>query len=147
MKNGMWIDITGYPIESKKIISYLEDNIAGAHVLFLGTVRSSGSKEGEVKSIVYECYEDLSKKRLVGIGDEIKSKWGVSRIVLVHRFGSLKLGEISVAVGVSAPHREEAFLATRYGIECIKHALPIWKREIYKDCSSKWVRGVPLQKD
>jgi molybdopterin synthase catalytic subunit len=117
---------------------------AGAVVLFLGTVRDS-SEAGSVERIEYEAYEPMAEKRLAQAEQEVRRRWPeTTGVTIVHRLGNLAVGEVSVAVAVSSPHRAEAFEACRHAIETIKRDVPIWKREKLGDGSEVWVEGRPL---
>ncbi|MDA4132141.1 MAG: molybdenum cofactor biosynthesis protein MoaE [Thaumarchaeota archaeon] len=117
---------------------------AGAVVLFLGTVRNN-SEAGRVERIEYEAYAPMAEKRLAEAEREVRRRWPrTTGVKIVHRVGSLTIGEVSVAVAVSSPHRAEAFEACRHAIEMIKRDVPIWKREKLSDGSEVWVEGVPF---
>ena len=102
----------------------------GAVVLFSGTVRDHAPDRPGVSRLTYEAYESQVEPRLAAVAAEIRRRWPtVGRIVLWHRVGELAVGESSVIVAVSSPHRDEAFVAARFGIDAIKASAPIWKRE------------------
>jgi molybdopterin synthase catalytic subunit len=132
------------PIEVEGALGFLGDPAAGAQVIFLGTVRDNGEAEGKVESILYECHLPLAKKRLERLAQETLEAFDIQKVALIHRYGMLKVGETSVLVAASAPHRVQAFEAARHGIERIKHTLPVWKKELLADEASRWVKGVPL---
>jgi molybdopterin synthase catalytic subunit len=130
-------------IDASKLLKSVGDDGAGAIVLFLGVVRDN-SDAGGVESMVYEAYEPMAEKSLAETEEEVKRRWPATRAVkLVHRVGTLAVGDVSVAVAVSSPHRAEAFEACRYAIKRIKHDVPIWKRERLTDGKEVWVEGVP----
>ena len=107
----------------------------GAVIVFSGTVRDHADGRDDVTALHYEAYEIEALAKLAAIAAEMRSKWPqIGRIALIHRVGSLCLGESSVLVVVSAPHRPEAFAAARFGIDALKTTVPIWKRE-------KWAGG------
>lgn len=119
---------------------------AGAVVLFLGTVRDN-SEAGKVEGIEYEAYAEMAEKSLALVEERVRTKWPEAKAVrVVHRVGALKVGDVSVAVAVSAPHRADAFEACRDAIETIKREAPIWKRETTSDGRSVWVEGNPRTK-
>jgi len=102
----------------------------GAIVLFSGTVRDHADDRPDVSSLVYEAYEAQVVPKLAEVAAELRRRWPTTgRIVLWHRVGELAVGESSVVVAVSAPHRDEAFAAARFGIDSIKASVPIWKLE------------------
>jgi molybdopterin synthase catalytic subunit len=131
-------------IDPSEMVRSVGDAGAGAVVLFLGTVRDN-SEAGSVERIEYEAYEPMAEKRLEEAEREVRSRWpATTGVKILHRLGSLAVGEVSVAVAVSSPHRAEAFEACRHAVETIKHEVPIWKREKLGDGSEVWVEGVPL---
>ncbi len=93
-----------------------------------------------VVALEYQAYQPMAIKVFEQISTEIRSQWPeVETVVIHHRVGRLKIGEISVLVAVGCPHRSEAFEASRYGIDTLKHTAPIWKKEHWADGSSSWV--------
>jgi molybdopterin synthase catalytic subunit len=110
----------------------------GAVVTFLGTVRDL--TDGKVTiALDYEAYPGMAEKKLAEIEADTRSRWPVGDIVLVHRLGRLEVGEVSVAVAVSCPHRGDAFDACRFAIDRLKELVPIWKKENWADGSMEWV--------
>jgi len=131
-------------IDPSEVLRSVANPGSGAVVLFLGTVRDN-SKAGSVERIEYEAYEPMAEKRLAEAEREVKRRWPtISGVKIVHRVGGLAVGDVSVAVAVSSPHRAEAFEACRHAIETIKRDVPIWKREKLGDGSEVWVEGVPV---
>ena len=110
----------------------------GAVVLFSGTVRDHAEGRAGVTSLEYEAYAEQVEPRLLAIADETRKRWPTTgRVALLHRVGVLELCESSVIVVVSAPHRDEAFEAARFGIDTLKATVPIWKRETW-DGGTDW---------
>jgi molybdopterin synthase catalytic subunit len=110
----------------------------GAQVLFSGTVRDHAEGRSGVSQLEYEAYVEQVEPRLAQIASEARRRWPmVGRLVLLHRTGILALGECSVLVIVSSPHRAEAFEAARWSIDTLKATVPIWKRETW-DGGSDW---------
>ena len=116
----------------------------GAVLLFLGTVRDQADGR-RVDGLRYEAYQEMAEAVLSAIADEAARQIGSDRIAVVHRVGDLAIGEVSVAIAVSSPHRAEAYQASRYVIEEIKKRLPVWKLEQYVDGESAWVPGRTLE--
>ncbi len=110
----------------------------GAVVTFLGTVRDLTGDKVTV-ALDYEAYPAMAEKKMAEIERETREKWPVEDIALVHRLGHMDVGEISVAVAVSCPHRAQAFEACRYAIDRLKEIVPIWKKENWDDGSTEWV--------
>ena len=110
----------------------------GGVVLFLGTVRDL--TDGKVTTALeYEAYSGMAEKKMAEIEQDTRSRWPVAEMALVHRLGRLEVGEVSVAVAVSCPHRAEAFAACRHAIDRLKELVPIWKKENWADGSTEWV--------
>lgn len=135
-----FVQLTIDPIDLGPLIGLVAKPNCGAVVLFLGTVRNENFGR-RVLSVTYEAYEKMAVQELKRIADEIRQKWTIGRIAIVHRTGKLTVGEVSVAIVVSAPHRHEAFEAARTAIERIKEIVPIWKQEEYASGERKWLLG------
>jgi molybdopterin synthase catalytic subunit len=140
MPERLLIRITFEPIGADEAAAFVADRTAGGTCLFLGTVRDH-SATGAVTGLTYEAWEEMAAKRLEEIGEEMLEKWPVRKVALLHRTGDLVIGEASVVVACSAPHRAEAFDACRYGIERLKEDVPIWKKEHLAEGESHWVMG------
>jgi molybdopterin synthase catalytic subunit len=140
MPERLLIRITFEPIGADEAAAFVADRTAGGTCLFLGTVRDH-SATGAVTGLTYEAWEEMAAKRLGEIGEEMLEKWPVRKVALLHRTGDLVIGEASVVVACSAPHRAEAFDACRYGIERLKEDVPIWKKEHLAEGESHWVMG------
>jgi molybdopterin synthase catalytic subunit len=94
-----------------------------------------------VSHIEYHAYAEMAEKMMHRIAEEAIARFGVGGVRVVHRVGRLEIGEASVAICVAAPHRGEAYEASRYVIEELKRRVPVWKREGYTDGESDWVAG------
>jgi molybdopterin synthase catalytic subunit len=140
VRDGLHVEITREAIDPARAIGFVSDPGVGGTCLFLGTVRNN-SDAGEVTGLTYEAWEDLAVKRLEELGEELFERWPLRRVALVHRFGELSIGDVSVAIAVSAPHRAEAFEACRHAIERLKQDVPIWKKEHLVSGESSWVMG------
>ncbi|MGH7471078.1 MAG: molybdenum cofactor biosynthesis protein MoaE [Longimicrobiales bacterium] len=136
--------ITDCPLDVAGLLESIRENGHGAAVLFVGTVRDLN--EGRVVlGIRYEAYREMAEPLLVQIVTEAEEMTGPCAIAAVHRIGDLDVGEASVAVAVSTPHRAQAFTAARYIIEEIKKRLPVWKHERYVEGEGEWLKGVSPQ--
>jgi molybdopterin synthase catalytic subunit len=128
------------PLSLDTAASAVADPAAGAVCIFTGTVRDH-SDAGDVTGLIYEAWHELAEQRLRELGDDILQRWPVRRVAIMHRVGELSVGETSVIVAVSAPHRAEAFEACRHGIEQLKQDVPIWKKEGLVTGEAHWVMG------
>ena len=136
--------LTGKKIDPEALVREVSDDGAGAVALFLGTVRDN-SEAGRVKAMEYEAYAGMAEKSLSETEEEVKRRWPETRgVKIIHRIGKLAIGDVSVAIAVSSPHRADAFAACRYAIERIKHGAPIWKRETLADGRQVWVEGAEM---
>jgi molybdopterin synthase catalytic subunit len=138
------ISITKDPIDLCNIMVATKDKSAGGQVLFIGSVRDH-NEEGSVSEIYYEAYKEMAETKMAEIENEVMKRWPIKKFVAIHRVGNLKLGEPSVAVGVSSEHRKEAFEACKYAIDEIKTRVPIWKKEM-SESGVAWVEGVSPKK-
>ena len=133
------IQLTQQPIDAGRVLTRVQSPEAGAVVLFLGTTRAhTGNRP--TASLEYECYAPMAEKQLRELETTARQRWpGLIGIEIVHRVGHLEVGEVSVAIAVSSPHRAEAFAAGRWLIDGIKQVVPIWKCENWADGTSEWV--------
>lgn len=126
------------PLVPARLLAAVSDAAAGANVLFVGTTR--GITDGLTTSrLVYDAHEPLARGQLERLRAEAVGRFGLSRCVVHHRLGPVAVGEASVAIAASAPHRREAFAAAEWLMERIKEAVPIWKCEERPDGSHRWV--------
>jgi molybdopterin synthase catalytic subunit len=137
------ISITNNLLNLQEIMFELEDNSAGALSIFIGNVRNHG-RSGNVSEIYYETYNEMAEEKMREIENEAQTKWGIKKLVAIHRIGNIKVGETSIIIGVSSEHRHEAFEACKYVINNVKTRVPIWKKEISEE-SQKWADGVLLE--
>ncbi len=136
------IRLQSEPIDYTALTESVRTPACGAVVLFLGTVREL--TDGKLtEALDYEAYREMAEKKMAQIEEEARQRWPVFEIALVHRLGRLELGDISVAVAVSCPHRAQAFEACRFAIDRVKEIVPIWKRENWADGTREWVH--PLE--
>jgi molybdopterin synthase catalytic subunit len=130
--------LTREPIDYQALVESVRDPHCGAVALFLGTVRDL---TGEFVTVFldYEAYGPMAEKKLAEIESRVRERWKVGNVAMVHRLGRLEVGEVSVAVAVSCPHRNEAFDACRYAVDTLKELVPIWKKENAPDGAGDWV--------
>jgi molybdopterin synthase catalytic subunit len=136
---GNFFALTRAPIEARAIIDRILQGEDGAFVDFEGVVRNN-TKGRRTRCLDYECYEPMAIKLMASIGRDLAGQYSISRIAMVHRLGRLLIGETSVLVAVSAPHRKPAFEAALEGINRLKRLVPIWKKEYFSD-GEVWVEG------
>ena len=130
--------ITSKTIDLALFRATMQDVSCGAYVQFDGWVRDHNEGQ-KVLRLEYEVYEPLAVREGERILAEARERFGVSKAAAIHRSGLMELSETAVVVGVSSPHRDEAFEACRYIIDQVKVRLPIWKKEHYASGQAEWV--------
>lgn len=135
------VSLTTDPIDVASALTYLQSEQAGAIDFFLGVVRDN-TQDRPVDRLDYEAYDRMAISEMQKIVDEANQRWALLRCVVVHRTGTLRIGEIAVLIGVATAHRADAFDACRYIIDTIKQTVPIWKKEIFTD-GEVWVNAHP----
>jgi molybdopterin synthase catalytic subunit len=131
------VRLTREPIDHAQLTEAVRRPGCGAVVTFLGTVRDLTGDEVTL-ALEYEAYPPMAERQMAEIVREVERRWPVGVVELVHRLGRLGVGEISVAVAVSCPHRADAFAACRFAIDRLKEIVPIWKKDLGPDRAS-WV--------
>jgi molybdopterin synthase catalytic subunit len=134
------VRVSSEPLSVDEALAFVGDPGAGGTCVFVGTVRDH-SDAGDVIELHYEAWTELATERLREIVAEMIGGWPLRRVAILHRTGDLKVGEASVVVACSAPHRAEAFEACRHGIERLKEDVPIWKKESLVTGEAGWVMG------
>ncbi|MCX7603612.1 MAG: molybdopterin converting factor subunit 1 [Bryobacteraceae bacterium] len=136
---GHFFALTLGPIDAERLKRRVAQPQDGAVVVFEGIVRNhSGGRR--TLFLDYECYEPMAIREIARLGREIAGRHAVSRVAIVHRLGRMEIGEASVVIVVSAPHRKAAFDAAREAIDRLKKEVPIWKKEHFED-GAVWVEG------
>lgn len=132
-----WIALTSDPIDAARVTDSVRSTRCGAVLLFLGTVRemTGGRKTAR---LTYEAYPEMAHAQMVGLAREARARWSIEAVAMVHRTGTLELGEISVAIAVASPHRKEAFAAGEWLIDELKRIVPIWKQDHWADGVTRW---------
>ena len=131
------IQIVAHPIDLSSVLESVRDPSAGGIDIFIGATRDH-SRGKKVLALEYEAYTPMALKLMNGIADDVRAKWNVQKISMVHRVGKLAVGEASIAIAVSSAHRKEAFEACRYAIDTLKKTVPLWKKEFFED-GEVWV--------
>jgi molybdopterin synthase catalytic subunit len=126
-------------IDTDALVQFVRAGQDGAIVTFDGFVRNE-SQGRATKHLEYEAYEPMALAKMREIGQQIHEKFAVHRVAMVHRLGRMEIGETSVFISVSAPHRAAAFDACRFAIDTLKRTVPIWKREYFQD-GAVWAEG------
>jgi len=127
------------PIDPAALVCHVRAPEDGAIVTFDGFVRNQ-SHNRPTLYLDYEAYESMALAKMREIGEQVHEKFAIHRAAIVHRLGRLEIGETSVFIAVSAPHRAAAFDACRYAIDTLKRTVPIWKKEYFED-GAVWADG------
>lgn len=136
-----WIALTEAPLHAAEAADWAVTARSGAAVTFSGVVRDHAEGREGVSGMTYEAYEGPALVRLGEIAAETRRRWpAVERLAVLHRLGELALGEASVVVVASSPHRDVAFEAARFAIDTLKESVPIWKKEHWAD-GDDWALG------
>jgi len=134
--------LTDGPIDTPRLLAEVAADGNGGTVVFLGTVRRS-PEDGDVEAIEYSAFREMAEPELGRIVSEALTQWPQARIVLQHRLGVVPTGEASLVIAAAAPHRADAYAASRFVIEETKRRAPIWKKERLASGATRWVEGRP----
>lgn len=132
------VELTDQVIDSHSLVQFATTARSGAVILFLGTVRELTAGRKTI-ALDYDAYPEMALAKMNELVDEAAEKWPIQKVALVHRTGHLELAEASVAICVSCPHRQDAFLAGQFLIDELKIRVPIWKQENWDDGTTQWV--------
>jgi molybdopterin synthase catalytic subunit len=135
-----WVELSSEPIDAGRAVAFVTDADAGGIAVFLGTTRGELTAVGQsLLALDYEAYDPMARQQLSDLARRARQQWPIRRLALLHRTGRVALGEPSVIIAVSCPHRAEAFDACRWLIDTLKAEAAIWKKEVWGDGSEKWV--------
>src|SRR5581483_1883971 len=132
------IRLTHDPIDHAALTEQVRSPRCGAVVTFLGTVRDLTGEKVTV-ALDYDAYPGMAEKKMAEIEADTRARWPIGEMAMVHRLGHVEVGDVSVAVAVSCPHRAQAFEACRHVIDRLKELVPIWKKENWADGKTEWV--------
>ncbi len=136
VSGGSFLLVAG-PLDVAAVVHEVEDPEAGAIATFVGTVRRR-SRDRDVLHLEYEAYEDMAEPMLAALGKELTERHGLCGVAIHHRLGRVEIGQASVVIAVSAPHRSAALDACREAIETLKTTIPLWKKEVYEG-GEEWI--------
>jgi molybdopterin synthase catalytic subunit len=137
-ETNMHIEITGEKIDDAKVLDFVSDISAGSVLLFNGTVRDNDDGK-PVEYLYYEAYEEMAVKEIKKLIAIAFNKYNILKVCVIHRTGKMDAGEISISIGVSSPHREDSYLASKFLIDNIKETVPVWKKEMFEE-GGRWKR-------
>ena len=137
--------VTQEPLDPQRLIDLVRRDESGALALFYGVVRNH-NRGRQVLYLEYDAYPSMAVKKMRQVAEEVRSRWDITDLAISHRTGRLEIGETSLLVAVSAPHRREAFEACHYAVDRIKEIVPVWKKEVWQGGES-WVEGHAVAAD
>jgi MoaE-MoaD fusion protein len=129
--------LTEDPIDLAAIVTEVEDERAGATATFVGTVRAH-SRGRQVLRLEYEAYEGMAENVMADLAEQLRERYDLCAIAITHRVGVCEIGDASVAIAVSAPHRQDALAACKDAIDTLKESVPLWKKEVYEG-GEEWI--------
>lgn len=135
----MLFEVTPAPLDPAKVAGHVRRDDAGAVALFYGVVRDNNLGR-RVLYLEYDAYPEMATRVMREIADEIMARWPVTDVAIQHRTGRLEIGETSLLVAVSSPHRKEAFEACHALVDRFKEVVPIWKKEVFEG-GEEWIEG------
>ncbi len=132
-------EITESPLDPAPLVAAVRRDESGAIALFYGVVRNENLGR-VVQYLEYDAYPAMAIKKMREVADEVRAKYAITGIGVLHRTGRLEIGETSLLVAVSSGHRAEAFDACHFAVDRIKQIVPVWKKEVWED-GSAWIEG------
>jgi MoaE-MoaD fusion protein len=129
--------LSAEPLDIARVVAEAESDDAGAIVTFVGTVRRR-SRGRDVVRLEYEAFAEMAEPKMRQLADQLKAKHGLCEVAIHHRVGVVEIGETSVVIAISAPHRAAALEACREAIDTLKEGIPLWKKEFYAD-GEEWI--------
>lgn len=131
--------VTHEPLNPAPLVEAVRRDEAGAVALFYGVVRNENMGRN-VQYLEYDVYPEMAIKKMRDVADEVRAKYPITGIGVLHRVGRLEIGETSLLVAVSSAHRVAAFEACHFAVDRIKQVVPIWKKEVWED-GEEWIEG------
>ncbi len=135
----MMFEITPEPLDPGPLVESVRRDESGAMVLFYGVARNENLGR-RVLWLEYDAYPEMAIKKMREVADEIRARFPVTGVGILHRTGRLEIGEASLLVAVSSGHRKEAFDACHYAVDRIKQIVPVWKKEVFEG-GEEWIEG------
>jgi molybdopterin synthase catalytic subunit len=132
-------EVTDNQLDPDRLFQHVRKDEAGAVVLFYGVVRNTNLGR-KVEYLEYEAYPEMATKVMEGLVTDMQAKWEVTDVAIQHRTGRLEIGETSLIVAVSSPHRREAFEAGHWLVDRFKDKVPVWKKEVFEG-GEEWIEG------
>ena len=135
--SGGGFRLSGEPLDADEVVREVSDERAGGIATFIGTTRIA-SRGRTVRYLEYEAYEGMAEKVMAELAAQLKAKYELCEVAIAHRVGRVGIGEPSVVIAVSAPHRADALAACKDAIDTLKESVPLWKKEVYEG-GEEWI--------
>ncbi|XZE55354.1 molybdenum cofactor biosynthesis protein MoaE [Planctomycetaceae bacterium SH139] len=132
------IELTDDPLDAAAILALVADDDCGAQMIFLGCTRRT-TGERITQRLTYEAYRSMAISELRGLAEQAANRWKLRHLAIYHRLGEVAVGQASVAIAASSPHRPDVMAAIPWLMDRLKEAVPIWKQETFADGSSAWI--------
>jgi MoaE-MoaD fusion protein len=129
--------LTEDTIDLVTVVAEVEDDRAGAIATFVGTVRAE-SRGRKVMRLEYEAYEGMAENVMADLAEQLNQRYDLCAVAITHRVGVCEIGDVSIAIAVSAPHRQDALAACKDAIDTLKETVPLWKKEVYEG-GEEWI--------
>ena len=137
----MYFEVTAEPLDPKRLVGHVRKDEAGALLLFYGVVRNENLGR-RVEYLEYDAYPEMAEKIMREVAEDIMRSYPITDVAIQHRTGRLEIGEESLLVAISSPHRKEAFEAGLALVDRFKEVVPIWKKEVFVG-GEEWIEGDP----
>jgi len=135
-----WVQLHSDPIDIGPVLEFVTDVGAGGICFFLGTTRTQTHADGrDLIRLDYDAYAEMALRQMRELAAEARQRWPIKRLAILHRTGPVGVGEPSVIIAVSTPHRADAFEACRWIIDTLKQQVTIWKKEVWSTGDATWV--------
>ncbi len=141
----MLFEVTEAPLDPQRLVEHVRKDESGAVALFFGAVRNN-SQGRRVLYLEYDAYPEMATQVMRQIAEEAMARWPLTDVAMQHRTGRLEIGETSLLVAVSSPHRKEAFEACHALVDRFKETVPIWKKEVWEG-GEEWIEGEPVERE
>jgi molybdopterin synthase catalytic subunit len=135
----VYFEVTEGPLDAEKLFEHVRKDEAGAVLVFYGVVRNENVGR-RVEYLEYEAYPEMAEKVMRELAEEMMARWPLTDVAIQHRTGRLEIGETSLIVAISSPHRQEAFEAGLALVDRFKEIVPVWKKEVFEG-GEEWIEG------
>jgi molybdopterin synthase catalytic subunit len=134
------VEILREALDANSVVASVGESAAGGIAVFLGTTRAEKSRDGrDLIALDYEAYEDMALQQMRDLAKRARVKWPIVKLAIAHRMGRVAVGEPSVIIAVSTPHRADSFEACKFLIDSLKSEATIWKKEVWADGTGTWI--------